>query len=90
MDKLESLAWLLALPAAAECVASVWIPEMSLLGADVKLVFLNATGALLEGVFSAWEGGRAPAPPGAVGPTGASSVISRASEWAAPPLVADE
>ena len=67
LSSTETLAWLLTLPAAAECFASVWLPDWSLGGVDVQLLFLNVSGAMLEGMFSAWEGGRANAPPGAVG-----------------------
>ena len=65
----EKLAWTLVMPALAECVASVWLEDdwFMLRTHDVKLVFLNASGALLEGLFSAWEGGRALPPRGTLG-----------------------
>ena len=65
----EKLAWTLVMPALAECVASVWLEDdwFMLRTHDLKLVFLNATGALLEGLFSAWEGGRALPPRGTLG-----------------------
>ena len=73
LSSTETLVWLLALPAAAECIASVWVPDWSLGGVDAKLLFLNVSGAMLEGLFSAWDGGRAAPPPGAVG-TGIASL----------------
>ena len=45
--KAEDLAWIIALPAAAECIASVWLPEMEMGGYDVKTIFLNVSGAAL-------------------------------------------
>ena len=65
----EKLAWTLVMPALAECVASVWLEDdwFMLRTHDLKLVFLNASGALLEGLFSAWEGGRALPPRGTLG-----------------------
>ena len=51
VQSMESLAWALLLPAAAECTASVWFPEVALRGVDVQLAALNLFGAFLEGVF---------------------------------------
>ena len=69
MGAWEKLAWTLVMPAFAECVASVWLQDgwFMLRTHDVKLIFLNATGALLEGLFSAWDGGRALPPRGTLG-----------------------
>ena len=47
LTRVENILWLIALPAAAECIASVWLPEMELAGFDVKILFLNVSGALL-------------------------------------------
>jgi len=47
----ESVAWSLILPAAAECTASVWYPDVSINGVDLQLLSLNLLGALLEGFF---------------------------------------
>jgi len=55
--KAEDLAWIIALPAAAECIASVWLPEMEMGGYDVKTIFLNVSGAALEGFFAALNDG---------------------------------
>ena len=69
MGAWEKLAWTLVMPAFAECVASVWLQDgwFMLRTHDVKLIFLNASGALLEGLFSAWDGGRALPPRGTLG-----------------------
>jgi fluoride ion exporter CrcB/FEX len=67
MHKVEQYAWMLVLPALAECVASVWVPDLNLRSHDMKLIFLNVTGALLEGLLAAWEDGRAKPPRGSVG-----------------------
>ncbi|KAL1515290.1 hypothetical protein AB1Y20_001381 [Prymnesium parvum] len=56
MGQWDRLAWQLALPAAAECVVSIWLPEMSARGVDLKILFLNVSGALLEGFFAALNG----------------------------------
>ena len=66
VHRVRSLAWIVLLPAAAECTASVWFPSVSLYGLDLQLALLNVTGALMEGFFAAWEGGAAVA----TGPVG--------------------
>lgn len=78
----EGLAWLLVLPAVAECVASVWLPELEYKGFDVKTAFLNISGAAFEGLFASWENGRRPR--GALGAAVASlSGVVRSSFLAA-------
>ena len=84
--RVEELLWLVALPATAECIASVWLPEMTTNGWDVKTFFLNVTGAALEGFFAALEAG---APTGVVGGTLASvakdvrgSFLAAYTSWA--------
>ena len=57
--RLHSYAWIILLPAAAECTASVYYPSISLGGLDLQLAVLNVSGALLEGFFAAWESGAA-------------------------------
>jgi len=50
----ERLAWHLVLPAAAECTASVWFPEVQLFGVELQLASLNILGAFIEGFFDAF------------------------------------
>ena len=59
VSRVHSLIWVVLLPAAAECVASVWFPSISLRGLDLQLAVLNVSGALFEGFFTAWEHGAA-------------------------------
>jgi len=59
VERVNSYAWVLLLPAAAECTASVWFPQVTFGGIDMQLAALNVTGALMEGFFAAWESGRA-------------------------------
>jgi len=61
-----SYLWIVLLPAAAECTASVWFPSIALGALDLQLAALNVVGALLEGFFAAWERGDARA----TGPVG--------------------
>ena len=55
----KSYVWVILLPAAAECTASVWFPDLSYGGLDLQLAALNISGALMEGFFAAWESGTA-------------------------------
>lgn len=88
MASLETIAWMLIVPAAAECVASVWTPEIIVFGLDFQLAWLNITGALLEGFFAAWDSGRA-SPAGPMGamlqdraPTVRGYFLSVYTSWA--------
>lgn len=58
-DRARSYIWIILLPAAAECTASVWFPALALGKLDLQLAALNITGALIEGFFAAWEQGAA-------------------------------
>lgn len=58
-QRAHSYIWLLVLPAAAECTASVWFPSVSFGRLDLQLAALNVSGALFEGFFAAWESGNA-------------------------------
>jgi len=60
MGNTEAFAWMLILPCVAECIASVWVPAWDFQGADIKVALLNVSGAFLEGLFAAWEGGLPP------------------------------
>ena len=42
--RLHSYAWIILLPAAAECTASVYYPSISLGGLDLQLAVLNVSG----------------------------------------------
>jgi hypothetical protein len=55
--RVHSYAWIVLLPAAAECTASVWFPPISYDRLDLQLAALNISGALFEGFFAAWESG---------------------------------
>lgn len=55
--RVQSYAWIVLLPAAAECTASVWFPSISYDRLDLQLAALNISGALFEGFFAAWENG---------------------------------
>ena len=58
--RLHSYAWIMVLPAAAECTASVYYPSISLGGLDLQLAVLNVSAAargLLCGVGE-WRGRR--------------------------------
>jgi len=58
-ERAHSIVWILLLPAAAECTASVWFPDVKYGALDLQLAALNVSGALIEGFFAAWEGGKA-------------------------------
>ena len=43
-ERAHSYIWIILLPAAAECVANVWYPSLSLMGIDMQLAALNISG----------------------------------------------